>query len=200
MSVTSDDLDRLMKMFPPGRRAPRLPLKLAESKPDRCVLYRQMSLAEWGEAMTPIPTTPNCDDGRFKFDFRKTFETYQTGQYARVWMSTELAKVRGFNNAAGGAVGYVYVQFVFKQDVTELFKGIILPQKKKGAQHTNTHVLMHREGYEPYLHGQMEVKMFETQEEVTVTLARHKAFDLGFSSLHATKLNEALDFARLMED
>lgn len=123
MSVTSEDLDQLMRLFPPGAKAPRGPLKLVESKPDRCVLYRKMALAEWKEAATLKPRNVLADGDQFKFDFGKTFETYQTGQYARVWTSTELAKVRGFENADGGANGYVFVQFVFKQDVTDLFKG-----------------------------------------------------------------------------
>lgn len=70
----------------------------------------------------------------------------------------------------------------------------------QGAQHTNSHVLMHREGYEPYWHGPTLVKMFDRQEDVTITLARHRAFDLGFSKDHAARLNAALDFARLVDD
>ena len=154
-------------------------------------------MQEWEEASGAIR---GLTEGESKFDFRKAFETYQTGTYARVWTSTEFAKIRGFENNAGGASGYVNVQFVFDEDLTSVFKGKILPQKMTGAQHMNEFVLMHREGYEPYLHGRLEVKMFTTTEEVDVTIARHKAYDLGFSKDQAVTLNKHLNFARLMPD
>lgn len=156
-----------------------------------------MAQKEWDDASGSIR---GSREGESTFDFEKAFETYQTGTYARVWTSTELAKVRGFENEAGGATGYVNVQFVFDEDLTSLFKGKILPQKMTGAQHMNDFVLMHREGYEPYLHGSKEIKMFTTTEEVEVTIARHKAFDLGFTKAQAVVLNKHLKFARLIPD
>lgn len=195
MSVPPDEFDRLMAYFN-GRRAPRLPLKYVESKPDRAVLYRKMVQKEWDDAATPMH---GLTEGECSFDFRKAFQTYQTGDHARVWTSTELAKVRGFDNDSKGGTGYVIAQFVFDEELTTTFKGKILPQKLKGAQHMNEYVLMHREGYEPFLHGRLEIKMFSTIEEVDVTIARHKAFDLGFSAEHAAKLNSHLQFARLMD-
>jgi len=196
MSVPPDELDRLMTYFS-GRRAPRLPLKYAESRPDREVLYRRMAQQEWEDASSPIR---GSSEGECTFNFLKTFQTYQTGVHARVWTSTELAKVRGFENDAGAATGYVNVQFVFDEDLTHVFRGKILPQKMTGAQHMNDFVLMHREGYEPYMHGSREIKMFTTPEEVEVTIARHKAFDLGFTKEQSTILNKHLKFARLIPD
>ncbi|WP_206997773.1 hypothetical protein [Trinickia mobilis] len=196
MSVPADELGRLAAYFT-QRRAPRLPLKYAESKPDRAVLYRKMVQKEWDDGSEPIG---GAKEGECEFDFAVAFKTYHTGDYARVWTSTELAKVRGFDNESKGGTGYVIAQFVFDQELTTLFKGKILPQKMQGAQHMNDFVLMHREGYEPFLHGRLEVKMFTSQEEVEVTIARHRAFDLGFSEEQADTLNEHLRFARLMDD
>ncbi|WP_271411979.1 hypothetical protein [Pseudomonas sp. Q1-7] len=195
MSVPPDEFDRLMAYFN-GRRAPRLPLKYAESTPDRAVLYRKMVKKEWEDAAKPIG---GLYEGECTFDFRVAFKTYHTGDYARVWTSTELAKVRGFENDAKGGSDYVIAQFVFEEEMTTIFRGKILPQKMTGAQHMNEFVLMHREGYEPFRHGLLEVKMFSTVEEVEVTIARHKAFDLGFSVEHAVTLNKYLKFARLMD-
>jgi hypothetical protein len=197
MSVPGDELDRLMAWFDTNKRAPRLPLKYAESKPDRAVLYRKMVRQEWNDASKPIG---GLTEGECTYNFETAFKTYHTGDHARVWTSTELAKARGFENEGSGGSAYVVAQFVFDEEMTTLFKGKILPQKKTGAQHMNDFVLMHREGYEPFLHGPLEIKMFTTDEEVAVTIARHKAFDLGFSVKQAATLNKHLKFARLMDN
>jgi hypothetical protein len=152
---------------------------------DRTVLYRKMSKREWNEA---------TNNGKRGFNFTTAFKNYQTGDYARVWTSTDLAKVRGFNNEDSGETDYVIVEFVLDQDVTKIFSDI-LPQKMTGAQHNIYAVLMHREGYKPFLHGSKLIKMFKTQEEVAVTIMRGMAFDLGFSAVHAPMFNKHLKSA-----
>lgn len=196
MSVTSSDIDQLHRLFPSQTPPPRFSVKYIESKPDRAVLYRKMVMKEWTDAARP---TSDATEGESSFNFRTAFEKYHTGHHARVWTSTEMAKVRGFENAAKGGDDYVLVQFVFKDELTTIFKDDILPQKMTGAQHMNEKVLMHREGYKPFQYGELLVKNFNHVDEVTATIETHRAFDLGFTAMQADKLNTNLLFARIRD-
>lgn len=152
--------------------------------PDHTVFYRKMSLAEWN----------NGKQGT-KFDFSAPFAYTNTNNY-RLWMSTSLDKVRVFDNANASSSNDVVVKFVFDRALVDVFT--VKAHQESGVQGNANVVAMHREGFPSLVIGMTTVPNLSSDVHVGAVKTQNKAYNLGFTSTQADRLNAYLVRAEVL--
>jgi len=140
--------------------------------------YRKMSKAEFAK----------CYTSHDRYNFAGFF-AWATGGHHRLWLTTSLAKCRGFSNEDYSSSSDVVVLFEFSGDLLATFKA--KAHQEKGVQHNMSVVAIHREGFG-------DVGNMGSDEDVERVLGQGKGYSLGFGSGHAAALTGLLSYIKVL--